>query len=267
MEVQNKLSEILKENGHGPFLFFGSGISRRYLGLAIWKDLLRHFCSQIKEFEYYVSSANSDLTRTASLMAEDYREIWWTSNELKQEREKFKKKVKYRTSPLKISISEYVKEISNVKFSEENKLYDEIFELRKSNIDGIITTNWDLLTENLFSDYKVFVGQKELLLSTPQNIGEIYKIHGCCTQPDSLIVTEEDYKKFEKNNPYLAAKLVTIFVENPVVFMGYSLYDPNIKSLLSSIVRGIGAENIKKIVAESIKQKEIDDDFQQFLKN
>lgn len=247
MEVQDTLSSILKQNGHGPFLFLGSGVSRRYIGLGKWEELLRDFCINIKEFEYYLSSANSDLTETASLMAEDYREFWWSSEFAKDERDKLKNKALYKSSPLKISISEYVKNISNSKFSEKNEFYDEIIELKKANVDGIITTNWDLLAENLFPDYKVFVGQEELLVSTPQNIGEIYKIHGCCTQPNSLILTKEDYKQFDENNPYLAAKLVTIFVENPVIFIGYSLYDPNIKSLLSSIVKGIGAKNIKKI--------------------
>lgn len=252
MEVQNNLSKILKQNGHGPFLFLGSGVSRRYVGLEKWDDLLRHFCSDIKEFEYYLSSADSDLTETASLMAEDYREFWWSSEKMEHEREKLKHKAISKSSPLKISISEYVKEISGSKFSEENPFYEEIIELKKANIDGVITTNWDLLTENLFPDYKVFVGQEELLVSTPQNIGEIYKIHGCCSQPNSLIVTKEDYKQFEENNPYLAAKLVTIFVENPVIFIGYSLYDPNIKALLSSIVKGIGVKNIKKITSNLI---------------
>ena len=123
-------------------------------------------------------------------MAEDYREFWWSSEKMKQEREKLKHKAISKSSPLKISISEYVKDISSSKFSEDNEFNEEIMELKKANIDGIITTNWDLLTENLFPDYKVFVGQEELLVSTPQNIGEIYKIHGCCSKPNSIIVTK-----------------------------------------------------------------------------
>ena len=247
MKVQKKLLQILKSSGFGPFLFIGSGISRRYLGLETWEKLLRNFCTNIKEFEYYRSSANSDLPYTASLMADDYKDMWWSSNNYLEEREKFKKHVKYRSSPLKISIAEHVREISNSNYIDNQTIKNEINELKKVNIDGIITTNWDLLSENLFADYKIFVGQEELLVSTPQNIGEIYKIHGCCTRPNSLILTKEDYKHFEESNPYLAAKLVTIFVENPVIFMGYSLFDPNIKALLSSIVKGIGKKNIKKI--------------------
>jgi hypothetical protein len=49
------------------------------------------------------------------------------------------------------------------------------------NVDGIITTNWGLFIEQIFPDYKPYIGQKELLFSNPQQIAEIYKIHGCCS--------------------------------------------------------------------------------------
>jgi len=252
MPVEELLRQRLKENSPWPFLFLGSGFSRRYIGLANWEELLRRFCVNIKEFEYYLSSSDSDLPLTASKMADDYKDFWWTSAATAEERSKFKATAKYLSSPLKISIAEYVKSISSRKFTEDTCSHEEISELKKSNVDGIITTNWDLVSESLFPDYKVFIGQEELLVSTPQNIGEIYKIHGCCTKPNSLVLTQEDYKRFEASNPYLAAKLVTIFVENPVIFMGYSLNDPNIRNLLSSVVRGIGARNISKITKNLI---------------
>lgn len=241
------LSENLKKNGHGPFLFLGSGFSRRYIELDDWEKLLRIFCKNIRQFEYYLSKSNSNLPKTASLMSEDYSEFWWSDENLEKERNQFLSHAKYKDSPLKISISEYIRIKSLSNESELINANNEIKELVRTNVDGVITTNWDILAENLFPDYKVYIGQEELLVSTPQNIGEIYKIHGCCTKPNSLILTESDYEKFNKNNPYLASKLITIFVENPVIFIGYSLNDPNIKGILSSIVNGIGKENIKKI--------------------
>jgi len=174
MKIYNALSEMLKKNGHGPFLFIGSGISRRYVGLDNWEELLRHFCLNIKEYEYYLSSANSDLPQVASLMSENYKEYWWNSLDTEKERNKFKSKALYISSPLKISISEYIINKSNIKLKVDDTFFDEIYEFKKVNVDGIITTNWDLFAETLFPDYKVFIGQEELLVSAPQNIAEIY---------------------------------------------------------------------------------------------
>jgi hypothetical protein len=112
---------------------------------------------------------------------------------------------------------------------------DEIDVLRKSSIDGIITTNWDNFAETLFPDFKTYVGQQEFLSSFTYNIGEIFKIHGCISNPSSIVLTEEDYEDFNRRNACLAAKLLTIFIEHPVIFIGYSVSDSNIQELLTSI--------------------------------
>ena len=102
-------------------------------------------------------------------------------------------------------------------------------------IDVIITTNWDNLLENLFPKLKVYIGQSDLFFKHPQSIGEIFKIHGCCSKFSSLILSKNDYENFNKKNAYLAAKLLSIFLENPVIFIGYSITDKNITDLLELI--------------------------------
>ena len=126
-------------------------------------------------------------------------------------------------------------------------LSDEVALLSQLNVDGVITTNWDLLLEHIFPDYRVYVGQEELLFSSPQEIGEIYKIHGSCSAPESLVLTDDDYSVFAARNAYLAAKLITIFVEHPVIFIGYSIADPNISSLLKAIASCIGKEKVEQL--------------------
>lgn len=149
------------------------------------------------------------------------------------------------TSALRIEICNYLNSAflngPLPEFKEEIEL------LSKLNVDGIITTNWDPLLDNLFPDYRIFVGQSELLFSNPQSIGEIYKIHGSATRPDSLVLTDADYSGFDAANPYLAAKLITIFVEHPVLFIGYSLTDRNVTSLLKAIAQVLGADKLDKL--------------------
>ncbi len=56
------------------------------------------------------------------------------------------------------------------------------------------------MLENIFSEYEPVIGQK-ILYNNAYSIGEIYKIHGCVSEPDSLIVTKKnDYEYFDKKN-------------------------------------------------------------------
>lgn len=244
--MKKQIIEILKSAQSSPFLFIGSGFSRRYIGLETWKELLEKFSEGLKPFEYYYSTANQDLPKTATLIANDYHEAFWSHSKFELLRKKYQKKILNQTSALKISISNYLSPLSN-KGLQNKEFNEEIQLLCQLNVDGIITTNWDTLIEELMPDYKVYIGQDELLFSNPQSMGEIYKIHGCISQPESLVLTSEDYKSFNSRNAYLAAKLITLFLEHPIIFIGYSITDSNIKEILSSIVRCIGKEKIKEL--------------------
>lgn len=242
-DIHADLLEIISKKPAAPFLFIGSGISRRYLGLEDWDGLLSRFCVTGRPYEYFKSSANQVVPKAANLICDAYHEYWWNNDDFLEERKLSSGLIKNKTTPLRLAISDYIKQ--KIKISSEFE--EEIDLLRKCDVDGIITTNWDCFLEKLFPDYKVYVGQNELLFSNPLNVCEIYKIHGCCTAPDSLILTDEDYADFNTRNAYLASKLITIFVEHPIVFMGYSLSDPNIQDLLTSIANCIGEENLEKL--------------------
>ena len=48
--------ELIQTTGHHPFLFVGSGLSKRSLGSEKWDELLRKFCTEFSsnEFQYDV---------------------------------------------------------------------------------------------------------------------------------------------------------------------------------------------------------------------
>jgi hypothetical protein len=244
--IEKKLISIFKTKGAGPFLFVGSGFSRRYLGLDDWKGLLSRFCVMGKPFEYYLASADGNYSAAAKFIAQEFNTYWWNAPEFTDSVAANSGKVIDSTSALRIEISRYLSKLGqgNAKAS---AYPEEVALLSTLNVDGIITTNWDPFLEQLYPDYKKYVGQKELLFSNPQEVAEIYKIHGCATRPESLTLTSDDYAEFNLRNPYLAAKLMTIFVEHPIIFLGYSISDENISSLLRSISLCVGKEHLEKL--------------------
>lgn len=245
--MNQDLFEHLSKFSTNPYLFIGSGLSRRYLSLPTWEDLLKDFFEKSNisgEFEYFQSKSNGNLPLLATILSNEFHEVWWKSPKYKESRNSYKQIAKEKQNiPFKIELSNLISEIQKV-----NTYYNKEIELLKlAVVDGIITTNWDDFLENNFKEFNVFVGQQELLFSESISIGEIYKIHGSVDIPQSLIVTEEDYNDFNSRNAYLAAKLLTIFVEHPIIFIGYSLSDENIQQIIDSIVKCVDTKNLEKL--------------------
>ncbi|OIM23890.1 hypothetical protein ATX61_09850 [Oenococcus oeni] len=63
----------------------------------------------------------------------------------------------------------------------------------------------------------------------------ILKIHGSVEQYKNFVTDKSDYDKFNQTQVYLVAKLITYLVDYPVIFIGYSANDPDIKKVLSSV--------------------------------
>lgn len=247
--TQEEFIASLKKNNSAPFLFVGSGFSRHYLDFPDWEGLLSKFApSHINS--YYTRCQTKSLPRIASEIAKDLTSKFWELAEEDEFRLKHQDNVTKFDSVFKFLISEFLIEKCREEFPEKWK--EELSLLRNLVIDGIITTNWDDTVERIFPNYKPYIGQQQLISASTFNIGEIYKIHGCMTNPDSLILTQEDYDNFNERNPYLAAKLITIFIEHPVVFLGYSINDDNIQKLLMSIVHGLDSEGIAKLQSNLI---------------
>ncbi|MEX3930022.1 SIR2 family protein [Paraburkholderia sp. BR10936] len=246
MSLTDQIEAHLKKFASPPYLFVGSGIARRYLGLEDWQGLLEKQC-ELHDLDYgfLSSSANGDLPALASAMAKEFHPKWWKEKKYKDSRDQFSKQAGNDESALKFEIAKYITSAGMV--TADAALLSELELFRQVVVDGIVTTNWDGLLEALFPDYKVYVGQEELLFAQIQGIGEIYKIHGSYDDPNSLVLTSSDYNEFHRRNPYLASKLLTFFVENPIVFLGYSLTDKNILDIIHSVIGCLSPGNVKKL--------------------
>lgn len=256
------ISEIIKNaistTGHHPFLFVGSGLSKRYLGSEKWDELLRYFCTEFSgnEFQYDIY-ANQVAENTyygkqpaiASLLEKDYNNAVLTLDKYRDFRSKYKAEIQNRVSPLKIAISNH---LASYAIPNDNKELEILKKLAKRSVSGIITTNYDNLFDCLFPQFDKYIGQEELVFANISGIGEIYKIHGSIQKPNSLILTSKDYEDFESKSAYLIAKLITIFLEYPVVFLGYSLSDRNIENIFSTIADCLSQEKLNTLKSRLI---------------
>ena len=71
------------------------------------------------------------------------------------------------------------------------------------------------------------------MLSNPY--GSVYKIHGCITAPNKIVINDKDYVGFQLKYELIRAQLMSLFIHNPIIFFGYSISDANIKDLLKTI--------------------------------
>ena len=216
-EMKNKIIQ----NGKAPVLFIGSGLSRRYYGTPDWKGLLEQIAKEV--------GANKNEL-----------EKWDDNEKMATELEYYcfaKDKPSYENgedsrTPLRKVIQKIITE-KNTVFDEKK---NEVAALAKIVPTAIITTNYDEFLENTFGeDYNVFVGQDIIWSKEENNSKPIYKIHGSIKEPSTIVITHEDYDNFMKSSRYLYAKLMTLFWENPIVFMGYGMGDNNVKNVLDTI--------------------------------
>ena len=250
------LEDVISNFNTTPFLFVGSGITRRYLNLPDWRGLLSHFASLTSDNEFAYSAYENLAARfnnpvglmpkVADLIQTDFNKRWFEDPSIRTLSSSELDAIKNGGDPFKFEIASYIKKNGNI----QSEYIEEIELLKKisgKNISGVITTNYDTFLEDSFDGYKKYVGQKQLIFSSIQGIAEIYKIHGSVESPDTIVINETDYQSFMADSAYLAAKLMTIFMEYPIIFIGYSISDSNIQEILKSIVHCLDAQQIKRL--------------------
>lgn len=245
MNIEKKLTELLSKSNTLPFLFVGSGVSRRYLKTENWEGLLKKFAT--KEINYYKSSSEGKYPLMGSKIAEDFFEKWWEGPEYEESRQYISQEgieLSGKVEPFKFEVAKHAN-ISLDADSLNDEYQKEIEQFKQIKISGIITTNYDCLIEEIFENkFKKYIGQEEMLFNKSYEIGEIYKIHGCCSAFKSIVISQEDYDHFEETNLFLTSKLLSFFIDYPVIFMGYSFSDSNIQKILSNILKSVGEKNI-----------------------
>lgn len=250
------IANIVSRFNTAPFLFVGSGMTRRYLNLPDWRGLLEHFASEIRKdvFAYSVYENRAKaldcpegiMPKIAELIQHDYDEKWFENEVQRSADTEIIEQIQNGLSPFKAEIAMYIKKNSIINTIYQTEI-DKFSEISEKSVAGVITTNYDTFLEDHFSGFKKYVGQSQLIFSSIQGVAEIYKIHGSIEVPESIVINAEDYREFDSKSAYLAAKLMTIFMEYPIIFMGYSISDVNIQNILKAIVGCLNSAQVKQL--------------------
>lgn len=248
------IEDVVEKFNTTPFLFLGSGVTRRYYNLPDWRGLLERFAREIKDDDFSYSAYENKaskmdnpvglLPKVAELIQADYDEKWFSDSSIRTVSGETLDKIKAGLSPFKAEVAAFIKDncIQVDKYRTEIEM---LSQLSEKSIAGVITTNYDEFVETHFNGYTKYVGQRQLIFSAIQGIAEVFKIHGSVEAPESLVINEQDYLDFDKKSAYLAAKLMTIFMEYPIIFMGYSISDTNIQKIIKSIVDCLDSNQVK----------------------
>lgn len=127
----------------------------------------------------------------------------------------------------------------------------------------IITTNYDKLFEEAYGNNCYVLYNNKHVPYIDDSKTSIFKIHGDLSDPDSIILTTDDYNRFFANNSESSVlwTLVRERVSTKVVlFLGYNLEDPNISVLFDKIYNELG-DNRKEcyFIAPKVKKLKQDD--------
>lgn len=244
-EVSADVAKVLGDAECQPILFVGSGFSKRYTNGLSWEELLTALADKCplidKDFAYYKQAYKGDLKKIGTVFTDLYREWAWGKG-----KNEFPATYFSSLAPadifIKHTIAELLKNLGpDGKGSYGSKELDtEIEALKNISPHAIITTNYDQVIETLFPEYECVIGQ-QIMRKGYLAIGEIFKIHGCLTLPQTLVVNESDYSRFDEAHKYLSAKLLTYFIEHPLIFIGYRADDPNIKAILYDVYQMVRA--------------------------
>jgi|GEM_PF-4244552 len=198
-------------------IFIGSGVSA-WSGIPTWHQLLEHLLARAEQISGPCSDAKRHLLDGRFLDAAEEISKRLTSSE----------------------ISEILRSDARYSTARPHEIHDLVFAIGSRRF---ITTNYDCLLEQKAASegsllkYRIATHRNVAELADIQKAGAdnfIFKLHGDINDAHNIILSRSSYESLlgNKGNSALRA-LSTIFASRPVLFLGYSISDPDLHLVLS----------------------------------
>lgn len=121
---------------------------------------------------------------------------------------------------------------------------------RISHFRTIITTNYDRLLENSYTKRALTIRNAKDVPLLRDNMVKIFKIHGDIGDPDSIVLTRDDYARMynrDFKDPFWAA-IIREFTTKHIIFLGYGYQDENVWADFNAIDQKIGKSSKRRIM-------------------
>jgi hypothetical protein len=125
--------------------------------------------------------------------------------------------------------------------AESRKPYENYFDLLSPS--WIITTNYDLVIESILLGKGFSLSPTDQLIA-PKSLIPVFHLHGIRTNPNSIIITQEDYVSLFRPNQYRQQKLAITIKESLTLLIGYNLGDFNVLTAMDWSKNVFGDQNV-----------------------
>lgn len=107
--------------------------------------------------------------------------------------------------------------------------------------NDIITTNYDhLLEKALGEDYYIPIFNEHATSKYSQSTTNLFKIHGDIDHLETSVITEDDVRSYSESYPLIWNKIISLFQERAVLFLGFSIEDEHIRTIYKKIRKALG---------------------------
>ncbi|BDR57630.1 SIR2 family NAD-dependent protein deacylase [Xylocopilactobacillus apicola] len=238
-EVIGKICERSQQGMLG--LFLGSGFSKAVVGdrALSWAELLKQSVERLNrscdkldiKLDLEDDLLNSGLTyplvasrinKAANKALNEANEIIQQSNKQKNQQDE---------DYVRASDFQFKEIIANVvsvypKNNEEKKWKDVLI---KTDCSWILTTNYDHIAECLLNGRALSIYPNNIF-SQPKGLVPVFHLHGSIWNPESIVITNEDYAKMLRPGDYRQTRLPFLLKEYTILMVGYDLGDLNVLS-------------------------------------
>ncbi len=135
--------------------------------------------------------------------------------------------------------SRFIREELDIPRYNASKIHEAVLELDPK---VVITTNYDTIYDTYCSAGTAVDGyhvakyyESHLVADLRSPVRLVIKAHGCITDPAQIVLTRSQYFKARQNHSNFYKILDSLFLTNTLLFIGYSLNDPDIQLVLENV--------------------------------